>query len=175
MLSLKFLGDLVFIYLPSVFFLYVVFFKLRKRYPYLFSIKLKRINLEKYNIAREINGHPSITIGEVDLLVDFGFILFYPFYRKFFAYTYPSFYPRVVFFNPLRFNIKNFDVLVAHEMGHLQDNDLHKKNYIQQEVWADEFASLICGKERVIEAIIENHWKYGEFSIHNLKSGSPNK
>ena len=164
MLSLKFLGDLIFIYLPYSFFIYAFLFMMWNRCPHLFSIKLKRVNSEKYIIAKEINKRPEIitTIGDVNFLVNFGF-LFFPFRRidrRTFAYVLWVFYPQTVFLNPLRFNIEYFDVLVAHEIGHLCKK--HVGNELKQELEADGFASVICGEERVEDANKQYGWKHGD-------------
>lgn len=134
--------------------------------PKVLSVNLRYYDHQKYEIAHQINKHPSFTKGEVSFHVCFA-----PLSLLIGAFTMPKFYPNDVFLSPSIVSSDNFfDITIAHELGHLENyNDLFANGELEQ-AKADTFASHIVGKERLRSYRLAQGFPKDHYLIRNLEN-----
>lgn len=117
------------------------------------SINLKRISSRKYKIVQKLNSHPLFTKGEVKFFVTLSWWeVINPNTVLAYISLLPS-YPKTVFITPIGFFNRHFDVIIAHELGHLEYGHIGKS--VQGEIEATCFAARVIGIEKVKKAVVE--------------------
>lgn len=108
--------------------------------PQLFSRKLYDVNPEKYQLAEALTKNPLFTKGRVEFWVRYGFSA---------GASVSGFYPNDVFVAPSYLDHPYLDVVLAHELGHIEHGV-----FSSSELDADLFAVKLRGKDRVLAAML---------------------
>ncbi|MBI2068667.1 MAG: hypothetical protein HYT67_00985 [Candidatus Yanofskybacteria bacterium] len=106
--------------------------------PQLFSKKLCDVSPEKCQIAETLNKSPQFTKGRVEFWVRYDFE----------GALVDILYPSEVFISPSYLEHPYLDVVLAHELGHIEYGVLSSS-----ESDADRFAVKLRGKDRVLAAM----------------------
>lgn len=126
---------------------------------YAYTEDLRTIDSFAYNFCENISHNPKFTKGPVDFRVDRGSVIV-----KAWENIYPGGALAVTPVNLFTFNktiiltdkaLKGeyLDVIVAHELGHIQNVETSKESAVltEKEQQADAFAAEIIGTQRVLE------------------------
>ena len=130
--------------------------------PQALSVNLKDYDSEKYDIAVKINNSPAFTKGKVDFLVCYN-----PFTILIKAHTLPLLYPNKVFLYPKSYQNSQFDIVIAHELGHLEYRH-HTGNTERAQTESDRFAVRIVGKKSLRDYRISQGFSKDHYLIKNL-------
>ena len=119
------------------------------------TVDLKDVSLEKYNFCRKISNNPKFTNRPVDFRVDMG-SLFHKNRPLTLAYVIPVVpYSRSVVLTKKALDHEYLDVIVAHELGHIENGTgfsaylgatLYKESEDQEAI---NFATELLGAKRV--------------------------
>lgn len=113
----------------------------------IFCMKLEKVSKEKFKIAQSLSSHPLYTKGKVEFLVNFG--------PTGWLFCEALSNRKKILISPVFLLNRYFEVLVAHELGHIQYG--HKYGGLRElknEIEADYFATLIFGKEKVLKMML---------------------
>lgn len=108
--------------------------------PQFFSRKLYDVDPEKYQVAEALTKNPLFTKGRVEFWVKYGFSK---------GAGVNIFYPNDVFVAPSYLDHPYLDVVLAHELGHIEHGV-----FSSSELDADLFAAKLRGKDRVLAAML---------------------
>ena len=143
--------------IPSIFFLSFIAYQLL--FPWIYSKKLHYIDSQKYQLALYLSKNPQFTKGKVE------FRVYNHSYRQDDIAFIHILNSRVIFISSSYLNDPYLDVIIAHELGHIEngmgDWILTDRTEMINEVKADFFSVKICGINRVLDA--SNYHGFPEF------------
>jgi hypothetical protein len=132
--------------------------------PQLLSTNLKDYDSQRYEIALRVSNNPSFTKGDVSFYVSFG-----PGALFFEAFTIPALYPNSVFLSPDVLYDDFFDIVIDHELGHLEYGHGIFYGSEKSQTEADIFAVKIVGKERLRSLRLAQGFPRDHYLIRNLE------
>jgi hypothetical protein len=152
----------------SFFWLFIVLSFVSLFVPKIVSVNLSKFDPDKHRVAVYLNNNPLFTRGNVDFFVSFNPITL----MISDAFTMPSVYPRSVFLLPSILKSEYFDVIVAHELGHLEFSHSRKTTGLEQaQMEADNFAAELLGRNRVLK-FRRSIFSEDNYLVQNLKQAS---
>lgn len=134
--------------------------------PQLLAKNLESIDKGQYKIAIGIKNNPNFTKGEVKFLVCYNpFTLIVGANANRFA-------PDVICLSPFVIKSKNFDAIIAHELGHIEYG--HVNNWPidpdKAQIEADNFAAKIIGKKRLRDIRLADGFSRKHPLVKNLEN-----
>ena len=127
--------------------------------PQLFSFELKNADSQEYKTLEMINRHPSVTKGPYKIWINYSPISYFMTGGR--AFVSPK-HPDKIFLNRLSKNEPYVDMVIAHEVGHLESS-------LDSEFIADKFAAKIVGTKRVLDGLKWMSDNYGEYEEGNQR------
>lgn len=136
--------------IPAVTFLLFIYLSTSSIWPDMWCRNLDDVDLKKSFFARKM-ADKFLPGKDIKFRVDYGLFSLSLIVGNIASMTYPD----KVYISPYFLNCEYFDFLIAHELGHFyyEHESSSSERLLRKELEADKFAVLVCGKERVLEAL----------------------